>query len=160
LAAHNDTAPTEACADTAAENTWLRSVVSVDGGRGFVIETKDQGRLIVTASHCLERGGESYLPPPVSFSHLEERLIGPLGGEQTVWAECLFVDPVADLAVLGSPDRQELWEEAVAYDALVEAAVPLKLGTLPFTAERHALFPVAESDAWLPHSADTGFAVE
>jgi hypothetical protein len=28
-----------------------------------------------------------------------------------VWAECLFVDPIADLAVLGAPDSQELHDK-------------------------------------------------
>ena len=141
-------------------STWLQAVVSVDGGRGFVIETKDWDRLVVTAAHRLQSGGEPYLPQPHGMSNLEERtyanLLGPLGGELTVWAECLFVDPVADLAVLGSPDGQELYDEAAAYEALVEAAVPLKLGSLSFTPERHTLpdgteisgGPVAESDAW------------
>jgi hypothetical protein len=54
-------------------------------------------------------------------------LLGPLGGEQEVWAECLFVDPIADIAVLGSPDDQVLCEQAQVYDALIDAAVPLPL---------------------------------
>jgi hypothetical protein len=47
-------------------------------------------------------------------------LLGPLGGERTVAAECVFVDPIADIAVLGSPDDQVLSEEAEAYEALIE----------------------------------------
>ena len=141
-------------------SAWVRSVVSVDGGRGFVIQTKDKLRLVVTAAHCLLRGGETYLPPPHGGSYTVQRtyanLLGPFGGERTVWAECLFVDPVADLAVLGSPDGQELWNEAAAYDALMEGAVPLALGTLSFTL-RETLkdgteifgLPFAESEAWL-----------
>jgi hypothetical protein len=39
-------------------------------------------------------------------------LLSPLGAEPHVWAECLFVDPVADLAVLGPVDGQELYDEA------------------------------------------------
>ncbi len=38
----------------------------------------------------------------------------------TVAAELLFADPVADIAVLGQPDGQELHKEADAYDALLE----------------------------------------
>jgi len=34
-----------------------------------------------------------------------KRLLGTLDAKElTVWAECLFVDPIADLAVLGVPD--------------------------------------------------------
>jgi hypothetical protein len=62
-------------------------------------------------------------------AHLKEttyaNIVGPLGEEPTVWAECLFADPVADLAVLGQPDGQELYDESVTYDDLVEK------GTLP-----------------------------
>jgi hypothetical protein len=131
---------------------WLRSVVSVGGGRGFVIQSRDGQRLVVTAAHCLTRG-ELYLPPALSSSDTQERtyanLLGLLGAEPTIWAECLFV------AVLGSPDGQELYDEAVAYAALVEAAVPLKLGTLSFAPVRLPdgteirSISIAESDAWL-----------
>ena len=37
-----------------------------------------------------------------------------------VWTECLFVDPVADIAVLGMPDNQALFNEAEAYSALTD----------------------------------------
>lgn len=51
------------------------------------------------------------MPPCLSAAHDRERtyanLIGPLGAEPTVTAECVFVDPVADISVLGSPDGQE-----------------------------------------------------
>src|SRR5262249_24982412 len=38
---------------------------------------------------------------------------------------------VADIAVLGSPDGQALYDEAEAYDMLVEEAGALNIGTLP-----------------------------
>jgi hypothetical protein len=44
-----------------------------------------------------------------------------------VWAECLFADPIGDIAVLGSPDGQELNEEAAAYEALTDDAMPLAI---------------------------------
>jgi hypothetical protein len=37
---------------------WSQSVVRVGAGRGFVIETEDEDRLIITAGHCLP-----HLPP-------------------------------------------------------------------------------------------------
>jgi hypothetical protein len=78
------------------------------------------------------------LPPPHDASHADERtyarLVGALGEEPAVWAECVFVDPVADLAVLAAPDDQVLWEEAGTYATLVEAAAPLPLGYLDFVA--------------------------
>jgi hypothetical protein len=116
---------------------WARAVVQVGDGRGFVVEAGHR-RLIITAGHCLPN-----LPPSHPGSYDEERtytaLLGPLGAEPAVWTECLFVDPVADLAVLGSPDNQELADEAEAYEALVEGAVALPLGRLTFARKQLAL---------------------
>jgi len=58
-----------------------------------------------------------------------------------VWAECIFVDPIADLAVLCEPDNQELSAEAEAYQRLIGEAVPFNLGRLRFTRPRGAAGP-------------------
>jgi hypothetical protein len=86
------------------------------GGRGFIMETAQsislkgrplvkRRRIIVTAAHCLP-----HLPPAHRFPYTEEvtyAVLGPLGTAQpSIMAECLFVDPVADIAVLGEPDGQ------------------------------------------------------
>ena len=42
----------------------------------------------------------------------------------TVWAECVFVNPVMDLAVLASPDGQVLAAAADEYDALMGVVRP------------------------------------
>jgi hypothetical protein len=84
------------------------AVIRVGDGRGFVVERARQ-RLVLTAAHCLP-----HLPPANPMSHTEERtyeaLLGPLGAEPTVWAECLFADPVADIAILDGPDNQALFD--------------------------------------------------
>jgi hypothetical protein len=102
-----------------------QAIVAVGDARGFVIEGPD-GRLVITAAHCLP-----FFPPCHGFSYTEERtytrLLGPLGQEPSVWAECLFADPIADIAVLGAPDRQDLSDECDAYRALTEAAAPLPI---------------------------------
>lgn len=81
------------------------------------------------------------LPPSHAGSYLEERtfpkLIGPLGGKPSVWAECAFVDPVADLAALVPPDSQALGEEAQDFESLMETVQPLPMGALTFVRERH-----------------------
>ena len=90
----------------------FRAVLRVREGRGFVVASKLQRweRLVITARHCLPR-----LPPSHTGSYLEgrtnKRLLGPPDAEPTVWAECLFVDPISDLAVLGAPDSQALCKE-------------------------------------------------
>jgi hypothetical protein len=156
-----------------------QSILRVGGGRGFVIE-KDGARFVITAAHCLTapvtvRGDfaskGATLPPAYGASYSEERtyphLLGPLGAKPRVPAECLFVDPVADVAVLGPVDVEELYDHAQAYEELVEAVDPLPLGSLTFGYRRHPgrsltvdgrkvkmkgfvdLTPIAESDAWL-----------
>jgi hypothetical protein len=120
-------------------------VVRVGGGRGFVIVHRVkvpkppqrrklrirkfvEHRLIVTAAHCLPK-----LPPPHRASYVSERTFGNLlasldGSKKEICADCLFVDPVADIAVLGCPVEQELGDEADAYHALTEDAPVLRIG--------------------------------
>ena len=50
-----------------------------------------------------------------------------------MWAACEFMDPIADIAVFGSPDSQELYEQAQAYDTLTEQAAPFPIGKLRFS---------------------------
>ena len=101
----------------------------VGEGRGFVVERRRE-RLVVTAAHCLP-----FFPPAHPGSYLEERtyrdLLAPLGAVHTVSAECVFVDPIADLAVLGSPDNQALYDEADAYEELLMNTVPLVIADAP-----------------------------
>jgi hypothetical protein len=119
-------------------------VVKVGGGRGFIIERRIRiparrihrksypahvvrRRLVVTAAHCLP-----HLPPPHAGAHYYERTYGNLlsrldSKKPNVLAECLFVDPVADIAVLGCPDENELYEEAEAYQALIDDAPALTI---------------------------------
>jgi hypothetical protein len=69
-----------------------RSLVTVDSGRGFVIQGERE-RLIITAAHCLP-----FFPPCHAISDTEKRtyqaLIGPLREKPTVWVECRFADPI------------------------------------------------------------------
>ena len=129
--------------------TATSAILRVGDGRGFVVEHEGH-RYVITAAHCLTRpmmiwrdidaGNEAAeLPPPVPAMDWPERtypdLLGPLGGECRVYAECLFVDPVTDIAVLGQPESQELPNQADAYDELVEAGEALPIGELPPTEE-------------------------
>ena len=45
-------------------------------------------------------------------------------------AECLFVDPIMDVAVLGMPDQAFDADTCDAFDQLVEEPEPLRLGEL------------------------------
>jgi hypothetical protein len=122
-----------------------RAIVSVGDGRGFVLQGA-RDRFVLTAGHCLPA-----FPPCASISLTEERtyeaVLGPLGGERKVWAECLFADPIADVAVLGRPDGQELSDEAAAYDELIDASAPLRIGEL--LSEARTSTGDCYADAWL-----------
>jgi hypothetical protein len=116
-------------------------VVKVGGGRGFIIKHRTrnptvpgvfrlkrfhESRLVVTAAHCLPE-----LPAPISALFAQEKtyqLLGTLDGSKSgIWAECLFVNPVADIAVLGAPDGQADYDEE-AYWALTDDAPFLRIG--------------------------------
>lgn len=107
------------------------AVIAVGEGRGFVVTAPvahGHDRVVVTAAHCLPR-----LPPAASIAEQQERTYRDLLSlldqpARNVWAECLFVDPVADIAVLGPPDRQALPSEAEGFVALLEHGDALAVG--------------------------------
>ncbi|MCP4304313.1 MAG: trypsin-like peptidase domain-containing protein [bacterium] len=111
------------------EDAAKRAVVAVGEGRGFVVEAGGD-RFIITAGHCLPR-----LPPATSFLASEtvyRNLTGRLYADRrSLTVECLFVDPIADIAVLGAPDGQDLWKENEAYQGLVDVSQPLMVTAAP-----------------------------
>jgi hypothetical protein len=135
-----------------------RAVVKVGAGRGFVMELAEPNpdtegltikdkrdapppfirrRIIVTAAHCLP-----HQPPAFANASMYERtylnVIGPRGDSPSITAECLFVDAVADLAVLGEPDGQAfgpdgqpLYEASDAYRQFTYESAVLTLSDGP-----------------------------
>jgi hypothetical protein len=108
----------------------IAAVIRVGGGRGFVVQG-GLDHLIVTAGHCLPR-----LPRCFSADRSEVRtyrsLLGPLKRRtRTVWGECLFVNPIADIAVIGPPDDQALPAEWEKYGELVDNTAPLPVSECP-----------------------------
>ena len=67
-----------------------------------------------------------------------------MGGARRVTAECVFIDPIADIAVFGAPDTQERDEEAQAYEKLTGEAA-FKIGKLP--RQRARRWPPVSSEA-------------
>jgi hypothetical protein len=120
--------------------------VSEYGGRGFIIAA-GHARYVVTAAHCV--GRKLPLPRPArdSSEATYRNFIGPLGGERHVWAECVFIDPIADIAVFRVPTNGDLWEQAQAYDTLTEQATPFPIGKLRFPRQRLRGLCEASSDA-------------
>ncbi len=125
---------------------WARraqsAVVRVGDGRGFVVDCQGSfGRepIVITAAHCIAdaflANGTQGLPSCHPARYTEDgtykALLGPLGAEPMVWAACLFVDPIADIAVLGQPDNQVLIDEAAAFDALMDSTGRLTIADAP-----------------------------
>jgi hypothetical protein len=114
--------------------TDATSVIRVGGGRGFIVDSNDPriGKVVITAGHCLP-----FMPPCMNFSGPGEKtygkLIGPIGKEPTICAECIFVDPISDLAILAAPDGQDLYDEHEAYERFVEPLVGFSVGNVPQT---------------------------
>jgi Trypsin-like peptidase domain len=105
------------------------------GGRGFVVNG-----YVITAAHCLPADDDNrlLLPPAhlgrYAHENTYQNLLGPLGGEQTVWASCVFVDPMSDIAVLGGPDDQVLPEQWMIYlDQIVCDANAFTVGSPPLS---------------------------
>jgi hypothetical protein len=120
------------------------SVVQVGFGRGFVFEQKTRTpgrdrlefakfklvpflreRCIITAAHCLP-----HFPVPHACERQDRiypDLLGVLDEKPSVWALLLFADPIADIAVLGCVDGQNLPEQAEAFEQFIEPlkAIPL-----------------------------------
>jgi hypothetical protein len=82
-----------------------QAIVVVGEGRGFVVDEQNP-RLVITAAHCLP-----YLPPAAPFDvdnrSFYTNILAPLGGIPSISATSLFVDPIADLAVLFEGDEPD-----------------------------------------------------
>ena len=109
------------------------AVVTAGDGRGFVIRG-DPDRLIITAAHCLPRLHVDY--PWTTDKRICWDFIGPLKEKPSITVECLFVDPVSDLAVLGPPDREKLSDKYEGYRGLVMRRPTLPIAPLRQTAIR------------------------
>jgi hypothetical protein len=109
----------------------MGTVLRVGRGCGFVIEA-DGTSYVVTAAHCLPaRPGPSWSPEECIYTNL----LGRLDAKPRVTAECVFSDPVADIAVLGEPDGKD----TEAYRQLMATTMPFAIGQLKYRPSRFRL---------------------
>lgn len=124
------------------------SIVQVGPGRGFVAETEDE-LYVITAAHCLPRLPDSH---PASYTGEKTYidLLAPLGQTPNIAAELLFADPIADLAVLKSPDNQALPEQADSYRRLLADS-----GSIPVAPKDGSqLWALSLSNEWISYSEE------
>jgi hypothetical protein len=107
---------------------WAGPLITVGAGRGFLVEHDGQ-RLVITAAHCLPQIPE---PMPARYAHENTfALLAPLGEKPSVWAEIVFCDVIADIAVLAAPDGQTFYDECIGYEAFTEERPAFRLGDIP-----------------------------
>jgi hypothetical protein len=129
-------------------------VIGVGAGLGFVLEVRGN-RYVVTAAHCLPQLPEPN-PDNDEINELTyENLIGRLGEIPDVSAQCVFIDPVNDVAVLEEPENQELYQQKEAFAVLTQEADAFQLGLLADTFQLGLLKDVstlrkAFEDRWSP----------
>jgi hypothetical protein len=126
------------------------AVITVGLARGFLVKRAPWPHHVITAAHCLPQ-----LPPahPASFSSERSylNLLGPLGEEPSIAAECLFIDPIADLAVLGSVDNQAYIEHAEAYEQFVEGRSTFRVEPLR---GHHRAWVLTLTNEWVECTVD------
>jgi hypothetical protein len=129
----------------------VTAIVRVGEGRGFLVESSRLGALVITAGHCLPD-----LPPAMPAADSTYlNLLGAIGDSGlSVAAECLFVDPVGDLAVLCAPDNQALCDEWEAYEEFAEARTKLTIGRPTIELTEAWLF--SRANRWEPCRAGLG----
>jgi hypothetical protein len=144
------------CVDVAYEITMssneayaalTQAILRVGDGRGFAVNLEHQYSAVITAAHCLPRLPSCH-PGAYSSDRTYKALLGPLAAEPTVWAECLFADPIADIAVLGMPDDQELPDEADSYNRLLGSRQPLLITDAPAREQSCPARPFSLDGKW------------
>jgi hypothetical protein len=126
--------------ETAAQLEWLEvrrserkakidpkldaAMLRVGAGYGFVVQGARE-RFVITAAHCLP-----HIPPcDVRFGYYDEKFYDALvtgrGENRRVAAECVFADPLADVAVLGVPCSHAHGPPGEEFAKLTHTAIPL-----------------------------------
>jgi S1-C subfamily serine protease len=93
-------------ASVAAATVWFPR----DGGQGVLVNDSDDGRLIITAAHCI---AQEFKVEEVVHGDLFPQAVKINEREFTV--RSLTVEPFADIAIMGALDGQEFPDEADAF---------------------------------------------
>src|SRR5262249_2691872 len=119
------------------------TVLRVGEGRGFVVADKYGTRFAIAAAHCLP-----FFPPCSAATYACEliytSLLAPLSGAPKLSAECLFADPISDIAVLGRPENT--FEQ---YESFMDSLKPFSVGR---ARPQESASVLSLSEHWVPVS--------
>lgn len=124
-----------------------KTTVTVNGdGQGVLVGNN----LILTAAHCVECNCEGHIALgdviPCDIS----------SGQTSIKAMVLAVDPVSDIAVLGSLDDQNYFKEANAYEEFCESMPFVPLCTRDYaTFKKFAIHIYTHKGTWLTGRAES-----
>jgi hypothetical protein len=120
------------------------------GGRAFLLESDDNKRVVVTAAHCLPE-----IPPAHPGRYANEctfqDFLGPLDGKVDIWVQCQFADIMADIAVLGPPEHDDLYDQYQAFESFAESRPAFRRSARQFAPrEKHPGFVLSLENVWVP----------
>ena len=118
------------------------ALVRVGDGRGFVVCPRDRMPVVITAAHCLP-----HQPPALAIAGEGERtyvaLLAPPQETPSIPALCIFIDAVADIAVL----EVSVLDSADGFWNLTLAAKPLLVAR---TASQQPAQLIGLDGSWFP----------
>jgi hypothetical protein len=143
-------------------NTRLRKMQALVAAATFPLGPKEhwgqcvvvEGGHCITAAHCLNYPEES-VKRFFTLLVLGECMLNRVWDDQCkILAAPLAIEPLSDVAVLGSPDYAALYDEAAAYDDFCERVQPVKLlRDIPERRKEFAVWIRTHRGGWLEGAA-------
>ena len=116
-----------------ADPTMVTDIQSRVANATVIVQTKERGTgqgvlvhgsYVLTAAHCVDWDHEG---PMVLGDHFIQKIRTASGKDLIV--SPYAVEPVSDIAVLGTPDGQVFYKESVAFEEFCENTLPVSVST-------------------------------
>lgn len=117
------------------------TVYTETGGHGVLVP----GGFVLTAAHCIDWDGRGGM---ALGDYYLEKIRTSDGKKLTL--SLLAVEPVSDIAVLGSPDNQAFPEESMAFGVFLDACPPVHVDTKEYAFDESVPVAVLNRDGkWI-----------
>ncbi len=117
------------------------------GGQGILI----RNQMILTACHCIDYSTTGEM----IFGNYSIEEIETQKGNLTVSPLCL--EPVKDIGVLGTPDRQEFYEDSLQFEEFCRNSTPIKICRDKLeVSKKFKIFIYSHEKKWISGSAELG----